>query len=87
VLNLCRILYTLEAAVAASKPAAAARIVDAHPQWAALVAAAVSWRYGQELGLKDKALEFLDFTIDTVLQTDLYRQMQDELERLRRVVS
>ena len=85
VLNLCRILYTVTCKDAGSKQSAASWVQSNSPEpWPNLVAAAARWEHGSELHLQDKAVEFLDFVIETVLATQLGGEMAGEIDAIRR---
>lgn len=66
ILNLCRILYTVLQADAASKKISAEWVKNQFPQWKNLIEKAEHWRYGKEMNLHDRSKEFIKFTIDQV---------------------
>ena len=63
VLNLCRILHTIENAKASSKNVSAAWVIEKYPQWKELITIALAWKYGQEMNMNQQAKEFLQFVI------------------------
>ena len=85
VLNLCRILYTVMCGDAGSKSTAASWVKSNYGEpWQDMVATAERWQPGMELNLQEKALEFLDFVIERVLEVQLSRQMASEITILRK---
>jgi len=84
ILNLCRILYSIMCRAAGSKKTAASWVKSNYPErWAALISAAERWEYGMELQMQYQAGDFLDFVIETILNTELSRQMAGEISALR----
>lgn len=80
VLNLCRILYTVCCASAASKRVAATWVQETYgDRWRDLVEGALGWRHGAEFAPRDEALAFLEHVIAVVSATDLYREIAHEL--------
>jgi len=74
ILNLCRILYTAMNKSAGSKQSAAAWVKSNYGEpWAEVIRLAESWRYGMDLNLREKAIDFLNFVIGEIQATDLYR--------------
>jgi len=72
VLNLCRIIYTVVQADAKSKIVAADWVKKTYPEWSDLIQIAQDWHFGLEMKQQKKTLEFLNFVIDIVKQSDLY---------------
>jgi len=67
VLNLCRILHTVICHSTATKKAAASWVKSEFgPQWNNLIQTAENWRYGDEMDLKEEAIEFIQFVINKV---------------------
>ena len=66
VLNLCRILHTVICSNVASKTISAKWVQTEYPGWAALVTIAMNWKYEVKMNEKEKAVEFLRFTIDEI---------------------
>lgn len=66
VLNLCRILYTVLQADAASKNVSAEWVKNKYPQWKNLIETAGQWHYGIEMKLNDQTKKFIKFTIEKV---------------------
>ena len=84
VINLCRILYTVNCGAVGSKQAAAAWVRDRYAgPWGELVESAERWHYGVELDLQDEAIRFLHFVIQQVTSTELCKGMRDEVAALR----
>ena len=84
VLNLCRILHTVMTQRAGSKKTAAAWVKRRYgEQWKDLVAAAEQWHYGVELNVRDQALVFLEFVVEEVSKTAVYRDLKDEINGIR----
>jgi len=74
ILNLCRILYTAMNKSAGSKQSAAAWVKSNYGEpWAEGIRLAESWRYGMDLNLREKAIDFSNFVIGEIQATDLYR--------------
>jgi len=71
VLNLCRILYTIICGDAASKTISAKWVQAEYPEWAGLVKIAMDWKYDIKMDQKEKAIEFLWFTINKVKNREL----------------
>lgn len=69
VLNLCRILNTVINAQVLSKKKSAAWVKQAYPHWQELIEKAESWKYGVDMGRNEETLQFLQFVIETVDQT------------------
>jgi hypothetical protein len=63
VLNLCRILYTIQNSDARSKKVSAQWVKSTYPQWQDLIDTASSWHYGMDMRKQAEALEFLKFVI------------------------
>ncbi len=65
VLTMCRVLYTLQYGLVASKPVAArwAQGTLGEP-WAALIARALAWRHGDPWDHLDRTLAFIRYTVD-----------------------
>ncbi|HLN61958.1 MAG TPA: aminoglycoside adenylyltransferase domain-containing protein [Symbiobacteriaceae bacterium] len=67
ILTMCRALYTLESGRIASKPEAVRWAGHAlEPRWADLAGRALAWRHGDQLGLREGALAFIQYTLDHV---------------------
>lgn len=66
VLNLCRILYTVENADAKSKKVSADWVKKQYPQWQELIDIAQNWDYSQQMDKQQETLAFLRFVIDKV---------------------
>jgi hypothetical protein len=62
VLNLCRILYTVNCREIASKKASAAWVKrEFGPCWNELIKAAEDWSYGKEMNSHEEVIEFIKF--------------------------
>ena len=66
VLNLCRILHTVIRGDAASKSVSAKWVQNEYPEWSELVTIAMNWKYGAKMNEKERAIEFLRFTLNKV---------------------
>ena len=66
VLNLCRILYTVQKADAKSKKVSADWVKTQYPQWTNLINTAQNWHYGIQMLMQKDVLEFLRFVITEV---------------------
>jgi predicted nucleotidyltransferase len=63
VLNVCRILNTLETRSALSKKKSAEYVKSKYPQWQELINQAESWKYGQNFDLNESTKNFLNFAM------------------------
>lgn len=63
VLNLCRILHTIENAKASSKSISANWVMAKYPRWKELITTALAWKYGHTMKMNDTTKEFLKFVI------------------------
>jgi predicted nucleotidyltransferase len=63
VLNLSRILNTLETGTLLSKKQSARYVRSAYPQWEELIAAAEMWKYGDKFDRVGQTREFLRFVV------------------------
>lgn len=63
VLNLCRILYTVQQGKLVSKKVAAAWAKKTYPQWQALIEEAEAWEYGKEMKQQEHVKAFICFVI------------------------
>ncbi len=78
ILNLCRILYTVMNKEAGSKSRAAAWVKARYGEpWKSLILTAENWHYGLEVDLYTRAIDFLNFVIGEVSQTEPYNQLSD----------
>ncbi|HEX8992469.1 MAG TPA: aminoglycoside adenylyltransferase domain-containing protein, partial [Anaerolineales bacterium] len=85
VLNLCRILHTVMSKDVSPKKTAAAWTKARYGEpWRSLIETAEDWRYGTELNIFDPAIAFLNFVVDEVSKTGLYRGLADEIGGLPR---
>ncbi|HZY35550.1 MAG TPA: nucleotidyltransferase domain-containing protein [Mucilaginibacter sp.] len=66
VLNICRILYVIFCAEAASKTVSARWVQCEFPEWSRLIGIALDWKYCMRMNEKEIAIEFLRFAIDKV---------------------
>ncbi|MBD3280414.1 DUF4111 domain-containing protein [Candidatus Dojkabacteria bacterium] len=66
VLNLCRILYTVQEGKVGSKSQATSWVKSKYPQWRGLIETADEWSYGDEMVMSLEAKEFLGFIIRKV---------------------
>ena len=81
ILNLCRILYTVICKQVGDKPTASSWVKGSFDnQWKDLIHQAQAWKYGVELDLHNEALQFLDFVIVQVSQTQLFKQLELDLQ-------
>ena len=81
ILNLCRILYTVICKQVGDKPTASSWVKgNFDNQWKDLIHQAQDWKYGIELDLDTEALQFLDFVVDQVSQTQLFKQLESDLQ-------
>lgn len=84
ILNLCRILYTVFQKSTGSKKVSAAWVKQEFGvPWKDLIISAEGWQYGKELTEHNQTIEFIKFTIDKVSGTDLFSELNEEVERLR----
>ena len=83
ILNLCRILCTVMCKSAGSKDTATSWVKSQYGKWADLTNSADQWRYGIGLNLQRESIEFLGFVINQVSKTELYDQLNDEINRIR----
>lgn len=83
ILNLCRILCSVQGEPCGSKQTAAAWATQRYPQWGELIRTADEWQYGAELDLQENAVAFLEFVIGEVSGTDLYARMADEVAAIQ----
>jgi predicted nucleotidyltransferase len=67
VLNVCRILNTLETKTALSKKKSAEYVKKKYPQWQELINQAQSWKYGQSFDLNESTKKFLSFTLNQAI--------------------
>lgn len=80
IMNLCRILYTVKCKTVGSKKAAASYVINTYGEpWAQIIHSAEQWQYGMVLNLQEKAIEFIDFVMDEIMKTDLYREISCEI--------
>lgn len=63
VLNICRIIYTIENASAVSKSEASAWAIKKYSVWKSLIEAADKWRYGTDMGRQEEIREFIEFAL------------------------
>jgi predicted nucleotidyltransferase len=63
VLNLCRILYTMDNAKLGSKKVAAEWVKKTFNKWHGLIEEAEAWEYSKEMKQQEKAIAFLRFVI------------------------
>ncbi|VVC75429.1 hypothetical protein AQUSIP_07190 [Aquicella siphonis] len=76
VMNLCRILYTVMNGVASTKRISAEWVKNRYGSiWTHLIETAESWKYGKEMSLKNKSIEFIKFAADKVKETTLFQEM------------
>ena len=83
ILNLCRILYTVICKQVGDKPTASSWVKGSFDnQWNDLIhqAQAQAWKYGVELDLHAEVLQFFDFVIVQVSQTQLFKQLESDLQ-------
>ena len=81
ILNLCRIWYTVICKQVGDKPTASSWVKGSFDnQWKDLIHQAQAWKYGVELDLHNEALQFLDFVIVQVSQTQLFKQLELDLQ-------
>jgi predicted nucleotidyltransferase len=66
VLNLCRILYTINRAALTSKKTSANWAKKKYQQWHNLIQEAEKWRYGLEMKRKTETIEFIKFVISQI---------------------
>ncbi len=66
VLNICRILCTLQTGQAQSKTESAAWTTRTYPQWSDLIDEASKWKYGKEMNQIEKTKLFITFANQTV---------------------
>jgi predicted nucleotidyltransferase len=84
ILNLCRILYTVMCKAAGSKKTAASWVKSNYSEpWQSLVTDAEGWEDGMELHLQEKSLKFLDFVIETILDSRIGKEMMSEIDGIR----
>ena len=83
ILNLCRILYTVFQKSTASKKESAAWVKKEFGMpWMDLIISAENWQFGKELKERNRAIEFIKFTVDKVSGTDLFSDMMEEVNRI-----
>lgn len=76
VLNLCRILYTVIYGATGTKKVSAEWVKNKFGlPWSNLIAAAQSWKYGEQMSFRNETIDFIKFTIDKVKHTAIYDQM------------
>lgn len=63
ILNLCRILHTIERGETVCKTEAALRVKKEFPQWKNLIEAADSWHYGEKMERDKETVDFINFVI------------------------
>ena len=81
ILNLSRILYTVICKQVDDKPTASSWVKGSFDnQWNDLIHQAQAWKYGVELDLHTEVLQFLDFVIVQVSQTQLFKQLESDLQ-------
>lgn len=66
ILNLCRILCTVIGNNVASKKISTEWVKNTYPEWKDIIETANNWHYGIEIKEKERAIEFIKFTIDKV---------------------
>ena len=75
VLNLCRILNTVMNGRVESKTISAEWVKKTFPQWEELMTLANEWKYGTAMNQGEQTLDFLQFVIEQVQKTPLYREI------------
>ena len=70
VLNLCRIIYTINRGEAASKTISAKWVQREFPDWAGLVQLAMDWKYGMDVNERQNVIGFLWFAIDKIKNSE-----------------
>lgn len=76
VLTMCRVLYTLQFGVVASKPVSARWAQQVcGPHFIALIEQALDWQHGDELDILDGSLAFIQYTLEEIEQ---YEQPADD---------
>lgn len=70
VLNLCRILYTVMCNSLSSKKTSASWVKKEFKQWKDLIQTAENWQYGKDMNLKEETIEFIQFVIKKLHQTN-----------------
>jgi hypothetical protein len=65
VLNLCRILNTLETATVLSKRKSADYVKSEYSQWQGLIEAAQSWKYGEPFEKDEETKQLLKFLVNS----------------------
>lgn len=72
ILTMCRALYTLEHGTIVSKPAAARWAQATLPEpWPALVEQALAWRHDRAPGDVSESLDFIRYTIDRAVRSEI----------------
>jgi hypothetical protein len=84
ILNLCRILYTVLQKSTGSKNTSAAWVKQEFGlPWRDLIGLAESWQYGKNFDERVRTIGFINFSVEQVLETDLFDEMKEEVERIR----
>lgn len=71
VLNLCRILSTVMGGEPGSKKAATKWTKEKYPEWKDLIDEAEKWEYGKEMNKVGEVVDFVNFAIKKVNETDI----------------
>lgn len=74
VLNLCRILYTVNYGKTGTKKASAEWVKNTFRLWTHLIEMAENWKYGQTMSMNKEAIEFLEFVIDNIKKAAVYEE-------------
>ena len=62
---------------AASKAVSAAWVKEEYgTRWRHLIETAEVWEYGKEMSCRDEAIKFINFVIDTVKKTPLFKMVE-----------